>query len=73
MIFQYIFIYSGYTGIGKSPDEDQPKAGLRGRKTFAFWTLVGLLLILGAGNLLLTVTILSVLHLGQGIMKSNKI
>lgn len=66
-MLRHIFIYSGYTGIGKSPDEDQPKAGLRGRKTFAFWTLVGLLLILAAGNLLLTVTILSVLHLGQGM------
>lgn len=40
------------------------KTGLRGRKTFAFWTLVGLLFILAVGNLILTVTILGVLKLG---------
>lgn len=40
------------------------KTGLRGRKTFAFWTLVGLLFILAVGNLVLTVTILGVLRLG---------
>ncbi|EEZ98904.1 beta-sarcoglycan [Tribolium castaneum] len=43
------------------------KTGLRGRKTFAFWTLVALLFILAVGNLLLTVTILGVLRLGQGM------
>lgn len=40
------------------------KTGLRGRKTFAFWTLVGLLFILAVGNLILTITILGVLRLG---------
>jgi beta-sarcoglycan len=43
------------------------KTGLRGRKTFAFWTLVALLFILAVGNLLLTITILGVLRLGQGM------
>lgn len=40
------------------------KTGLRGRKTFAFWTLVGLLFVLAVGNLILTITILGVLRLG---------
>lgn len=43
------------------------KTGIRGRKTFAFWTLVGLLFILAMGNLILTMTILGVLRLGQGM------
>ncbi|XP_017772397.1 PREDICTED: beta-sarcoglycan [Nicrophorus vespilloides] len=43
------------------------KTGLRGRKTFAFWTLVGLLFVLAIGNLTLTMTILGVLRLGQGM------
>lgn len=38
----------------------------KGRKTFAFWTLVCLLFILAIGNLILTFTILAVLRLGQG-------
>lgn len=40
------------------------KPGTRGRKTFAFWTLIVLLFILAFGNLILTVTILGVLRLG---------
>lgn len=43
------------------------KTGIRGRKTFAFWALVGLLFILAVGNLILTMTILGVLRLGQGM------
>lgn len=43
------------------------KTGLRGRKSFAFWTLVGMLFLLAVGNLLLTMTILGVLRLGQGM------
>lgn len=43
------------------------KTGLRGRKTFAFWTLVSLLFILAVGNLILTMTILGVLKLGKGM------
>ncbi|XP_060524266.1 beta-sarcoglycan [Cylas formicarius] len=39
----------------------------RGRKTFAFWTLVILLFILAVGNLILTMTIFGVLRLGQGM------
>lgn len=40
---------------------------IRGRKTFAFWTLVCLLLLLAFGNLILTLTILGVLRLGHGM------
>ncbi|KAJ9594342.1 hypothetical protein L9F63_014218 [Diploptera punctata] len=43
------------------------KTGLRGRKTYAFWTLVMLLFFLALGNLLLTFIILGVLRLGQGM------
>ncbi|PSN34851.1 Beta-sarcoglycan [Blattella germanica] len=43
------------------------KTGLRGRKTYAFWTLVMLLFCLALGNLLLTFIILGVLRLGQGM------
>lgn len=38
----------------------------KGRRTFAFWTLVCLLFVLAIGNLVLTFTILAVLRLGQG-------
>lgn len=51
---------SGYMPV----ENTKPLA--RGRKTFAFWTLVGLLFILAIGNLVLTMTILTVLKLGQG-------
>lgn len=37
------------------------------RKTFAFWTLVILLFLLAVGNLVLTMTILGVLRLGNGM------
>ncbi|XP_018324889.1 beta-sarcoglycan [Agrilus planipennis] len=43
------------------------KTGLRGRKTFAFWTLVFLLCVLAMGNFILTLSILGVLRLGQGM------
>lgn len=43
------------------------KTGIRGRKTFAFWALMSLLFMLAVGNLILTSTILGVLHLGQGM------
>lgn len=49
------------------------KTGLRGRKTIAFWTLVGLIFILAVGNLVLTVTILGVLRLGQGMQSMELI
>lgn len=39
----------------------------QGRNTFAFWTIVIILLVLTVGNLLLTLTIIGVLHLGKGI------
>lgn len=40
---------------------------IKGRNTFAFWTIVTLLLILTVGNLILTFTIIGVLRLGKGI------
>ncbi|XP_022900023.1 beta-sarcoglycan [Onthophagus taurus] len=43
------------------------KTGIRGRKTFAFWTLIALIFILAVGNLVLTSIILGVLRLGQGM------
>ncbi|XP_026488638.1 uncharacterized protein LOC113395280 [Vanessa tameamea] len=46
---------------------DVTKTVHKGRKTFAFWTLVCLLFILAIGNLVLTFTILAVLRLGQGL------
>lgn len=45
---------------------DVTKSVHKGRKTFAFWTLVCLLFALAIGNLILTFTILAVLRLGQG-------
>lgn len=45
---------------------DTVKPEMRGRKTFAFWTLLILLFLLVIGNLALTVTIIGVLKLGQG-------
>ncbi|KAL0808673.1 hypothetical protein ABMA28_013107 [Loxostege sticticalis] len=46
---------------------DVTKSVHKGRKTFAFWTLVCLLFALAIGNLILTFTILAVLRLGQGM------
>ncbi|CAH2244304.1 jg19668 [Pararge aegeria aegeria] len=46
---------------------DVTKALHKGRRTFAFWTLVCLLFVLAIGNLVLTFTILAVLRLGQGL------
>lgn len=45
---------------------DVTKSVHKGRRTFAFWTLVCLLFILAVGNLVLTFIILAVLRLGQG-------
>lgn len=42
------------------------KREMGGRKTFAFWTLLILLFLLVIGNLVLTITIIGVLKLGQG-------
>lgn len=54
------------------------KTGLRGKKTYAFWILVGLLCLLACANMVLTIVILKVLRLGQGmesieIMPQNSI
>uniref|UniRef100_A0A1I8PF88 Beta-sarcoglycan n=1 Tax=Stomoxys calcitrans TaxID=35570 RepID=A0A1I8PF88_STOCA len=43
------------------------KAVVEGRNTFAFWSIVIILLVLTIGNLLLTLSIIGVLHLGKGI------
>lgn len=50
---------------GYMPVENM-KPEMRGRKTFAFWTLLILLFLLVIGNLALTITIIGVLKLGQG-------
>lgn len=62
-------IFSNKTNIKNYSDKngnDVTKAVGKGRKTFAFWTLVVLLFVLAIGNLILTFTILAVLRLGQG-------
>lgn len=41
--------------------------GHQGRNTFAFWTIVVILLALTVGNLILTLTIVGVLRLGKGV------
>ncbi|XP_017103581.2 beta-sarcoglycan [Drosophila bipectinata] len=41
--------------------------GHEGRNTFAFWTIVVILLALTVGNLVLTLTIVGVLRLGKGV------
>lgn len=46
---------------------DVTKPVKQGRNTFAFWTVVIILLVLTVGNLLLTLTIIGVLHMGKGI------
>lgn len=50
---------------GYMPVENM-KPEMKGRKTFAFWTLLILLFLLVIGNLILTITIIGVLKLGQG-------
>ena len=44
--------------------EESPMSG---RNTFAFWTIVWLIFVLTIGNLVLTFTIIGVLHLGKGM------
>ncbi|TMW49023.1 hypothetical protein DOY81_005911 [Sarcophaga bullata] len=46
---------------------DVTKPIKQGRNTFAFWTVVIILLVLTVGNMLLTLTIIGVLHMGKGI------
>lgn len=54
-----------------APDYSESSLQMRslkqGRNTFAFWTVVALLLVLTVGNLILTLTIIGVLRLGKGI------
>nr|CAH7763558.1 unnamed protein product [Callosobruchus chinensis] len=53
--------------VGGYVPVDTTKPKYRGRKTFAFWTLLTLLFILVIGNLMLTLTIIGVLRLGHGM------
>ncbi|KAE8738743.1 hypothetical protein FOCC_FOCC015753 [Frankliniella occidentalis] len=55
---------AGYVAVN---EQYLHKTGLRGRKTYAFWTLIMLLFFMAIGNLMLTFTILGVLRLGQGM------
>ncbi|GBP32663.1 Beta-sarcoglycan [Eumeta japonica] len=58
---------SGLKNYSDKNGNEITKTTHKGRKTFAFWTLVCLLFILAIGNLILTFTILAVLRLGQGM------
>ncbi|RZF45830.1 hypothetical protein LSTR_LSTR013725 [Laodelphax striatellus] len=49
------------------------KTGLRGKKTWAFWTLVGVLSALATANLILTVFILKVLRISHQAMEAVEI
>lgn len=55
---------AGYVSVH---EEALHKTGLRGRKTYLFWTLVGLVCLLASINMILTVFILRVLRLGNGM------
>jgi beta-sarcoglycan len=55
---------AGYVPVHES---SLNKTGLRGRKTYAFWTLVGLLSVLAWANMILTALIFQVLRLGHGL------
>lgn len=57
---------NGLRNYSDKNGNDVSKNVYKGRKTFAFWTLVCLLFVLAIGNLILTFTILAVLRLGQG-------
>lgn len=65
-----MFLHKTNTSIIKNYSDkngnDVTKSMQKGRKTFAFWTLVCLLFVLAVGNLILTFTILAVLRLGHG-------
>ncbi|CAK1554453.1 unnamed protein product [Leptosia nina] len=58
---------SGLRNYSDKNGNEVSKSLYRGRKTFAFWTLVCLLFVLAIGNLILTFTILAVLRLGHGL------
>lgn len=57
-------VRAGYVAVN---EQYLHKTGLRGRKTYAFWTLIMLLFFMAIGNLMLTFIILGVLRLGQGM------
>lgn len=65
-----VFLHKTNTNLIKSyADKNEnhvTKSLQKGRKTFAFWTLVCLLFVLAIGNLILTFTILAVVRLGDG-------
>ncbi|XP_045782023.1 uncharacterized protein LOC123878763 [Maniola jurtina] len=66
-----VFLHKTTTNSAKNYSDkngnDVTKTIHKGRRTFAFWTLVCLLFVLAIGNLVLTFTILAVLRLGQGL------
>ncbi|CAG0882131.1 unnamed protein product [Darwinula stevensoni] len=55
---------AGYVSIHEA---SLHKTGIRGRKTYLFWALVGFLLILALGNLIVTCFLLGVLRLANGM------
>jgi beta-sarcoglycan len=48
-------------------EEDLHKTGLRGRKTYLFWTIIVILCVLAFANFVLLLIILSVLRIGLGM------
>ncbi|CAH0730114.1 unnamed protein product, partial [Brenthis ino] len=66
-----VFLHKTNTNLIKSyADKNEnhvTKSLQKGRKTFAFWTLLCLLFVLAIGNLILTFTILAVVRLGDGL------
>lgn len=61
------YALNNFKAAYKAVQQQQTKTIVRGRKTFAFWTLVVLLFLLAVGNLILTMTILGVLRIGSGM------
>jgi len=66
-IYRFLRVFFFRAGYVPVHEQSLHKTGLRGRKTYAFWTLVMLLFFLALANLLLTFIILGVLRLGQGM------
>uniref|UniRef100_A0A1B6H5D8 Beta-sarcoglycan n=1 Tax=Homalodisca liturata TaxID=320908 RepID=A0A1B6H5D8_9HEMI len=48
-------------------EEDLHKTGLRGRKTYLFWTVIAVICVLALANLILLLIMLSVLRIGLGM------
>ncbi|KAM3955289.1 sarcoglycan beta [Aphomia sociella] len=63
----YLNKSAGIKNYSDKNGNDVSKSVHKGRKTFAFWTLIVLVFALAIGNLILIFTILAVLRLGQGM------